>query len=226
VEEVGKVPTIMWGGSDLLYGNWCFSISNGSLPEEAYVMANYLAHQNVNRVGVVYEDTAIVNDYLAYFRAACRHEGLHIVAQEPISQIAEDLTGPVETCRVAGADGLTYLGFGLPGVHINRALGAAGWDPPRVMTTAFLTAPHTPQGMKALRGWAGLDQYDEENLVGQAMLDRFQTRHGYRPANYFALVCYEVANVIAHAVGKARPLSPEGVRDGMYGVRIRPATCG
>jgi hypothetical protein len=121
---------------------------------------------------------------------------------------------------------LVYLGFGLPGVHINTALEAMDWDPPRVMTTGFLTAPYTPQGMKALYGWAGLDQYDEENVIGQGVLDRFEARYGYRPANFYALVCYDVANVIAHALSHARPLSPRGVRDGMYGVRMLPAACG
>jgi ABC-type branched-subunit amino acid transport system substrate-binding protein len=226
VDAVGHVPTIMWGGSDLLYGDWCFSISNGSLPEEPIVMANYLAHQNVDRIGVIYDDSAIGNEYLTFFRSACREEGLRIVAQEPISQIEDDLTVAVTGARDAGSEGLVYLGFGLPGVHINRALKAMGWDPPRVMTTAFLTAPYTPFGMKALHGWAGLDQYDEENEVGQAVLDRFEKRYGYRPANFYTLVCYDVANSIARAIGNARPLSPRGVRDGMYGVRMLPAACG
>ncbi len=226
VDAVGQVPTIMWGGSDLLYGDWCFSISNGSLPEEPRLMANYLAHEGVDRIGVIYEDSAIGNEYLAGFRAACRYEGLRIVAQEPISQIETNLTTAVRATREAGSEGLVYLGFGLPGVHINTALGLIGWDPPRVMTTAFLTAPYTPHGMKALFGWAGLDQYDEENLVGQSVLDRFEARNGYRPANFYPLVCYDVANSIAHAIGNARPLSPEGVRDGMYGVRMLPAACG
>jgi ABC-type branched-subunit amino acid transport system substrate-binding protein len=189
-------------------------------------MANYLAHQNVDRIGVIYDDSAIGNEYLTFFRSACREEGLRIVAQEPISQIEDDLTVAVTGARDAGSEGLVYLGFGLPGVHINRALKAMGWDPPRVMTTAFLTAPYTPFGMKALHGWAGLDQYDEENEVGQAVLDRFEKRYGYRPANFYTLVCYDVANSIARAIGNARPLSPRGVRDGMYGVRMLPAACG
>jgi branched-chain amino acid transport system substrate-binding protein len=226
VDEVGRVPTIMWGGSDLLYGEWCFSISNGSLPEEPIVMANYLAHQGVDRIGVIYEDSAIGNEYLTFFRAACRYEGLRIVAQEPISQIEDDLTVAVSATREAGSEGLVYLGFGLPGVHINTALRALDWDPPRVMTTAFLTAPYTPYGMKALHGWAGLDQYDEENAVGQGVLDRFEARYGYRPANFYPLVCFDVANSVARAIGNARPLSPRGVRDGMYGVRMLPAACG
>jgi branched-chain amino acid transport system substrate-binding protein len=226
VEDTGHVPTIMWGGSDLLYGDWCFAISNGSLPEEPRLMANYLAHAGIDRIGVIYDDSAIGNEYLAGFRSSCRYEGLRIAAMEPISQIEEDLRPAVQAVRDAGAEGLVYLGFGLPGVHINTALKAMGWDPPRVMTTAFLTAPYTPQGMRALHGWAGLDQYDEENIIGQDVLDRFAARFGYRPANFYALVCYDVANSIAHAIGSARPLSPRGVRDGMYDVRMLPAACG
>jgi branched-chain amino acid transport system substrate-binding protein len=226
VEDTGHVPTIMWGGSDLLYGDWCFAISNGSLPEEPRLMANYLAHVGVDRIGVIYDDSAIGIEYLAAFRASCRYEGLRIASMEPISQIEENLLPAVQATRDAGAEGLVYLGFGLPGVHINTALKAMDWDPPRVMTTAFLTAPYTPQGMAALYGWAGLDQYDEENVIGQGVLDRFEARFGYRPANFYTLVCYDVANSIAHAIGNARPISPRGVRDGMYGVRMLAAACG
>lgn len=226
VDTQGHIPTLMWGGSDLLYGEWSFSISNGSLPEEPYLMANYLAHCDAQRIGVLYDDSAIGNEYLRYFRAACRHERVRIVAQEPVSQIADDLTDAVDATRAAGAEGLVYLGFGLPGVHINTALRVLDWDPPRVMTTAFLTAPYTPFGMKALYGWAGVDQYDETNPVGQSVIDRFEARFGYRPANFYTLVCYDVANVVAHAVANARPLSPAGVRDGLYDVRMLPAACG
>ena len=81
-------------------------------------------------------------------------------------------------------------------------------------------------GMRALFGWAGVDQYDETTPVGQDVINRFEARFGYRPANFFTLVCYDAANVVAHAISGAHPLSPAGVRAGMYGVRMLPAACG
>ena len=96
----------------------------------------------------------------------------------------------------------------------------------RVMTTAFLTAPFTPQGMKALNGWSGVDQYDEENSVGQAMLDRFNARHGYRPENFMAPYCYDLATVVAHAIANAHPISAAGVKRGLERVKMLPAASG
>src|SRR3546814_14097715 len=85
-------------------------------------------------------------------------------------------------------------------------MAALDWDPLRVMNTSFMTAPFIPQGWNALRGWIGCDQYDEENIVAQAMLDRFKNRYGYRPENFWPLINYDFTNVLDHALPKAHPL--------------------
>jgi len=114
----------------------------------------------------------------------------------------------------------------LPAVRINQELAALRRDPLRVMTTAFLTAPFTPEGMKALNGWAGVDQYDEENRVGQTMLDRFQARHGFRPENFMAPYCHDLASLVAHGISKAHPISAAGVKRGLERVKMLPACSG
>ena len=183
-------------------------------------MANYLAHNGASTVAVIVEDAYIGREYLAGFREYCRFEGLRVVAEEWISQISTDLREPVTRLKDAKADSIAYFGFGLPAVLINRELAALGWDPMRVMTTAFLTAPFTPEGMKALNGWSGVDQYDEENLVGQAMLDRFSARHGYRPENFMVPYCYDLASTVAHAIANAHPISAAGVKRGLERVKM------
>ena len=226
IDSEGHVATIAWGGSDGLYGEWVYGLTNGSLPEEPALMANYLAHNGASTVAVIVEDSYIGREYLAGFRDYCRFEGLRVVAEEWISQISTDLADPVARLKDVRADSIAYFGFGLPAVLINRELTALGWDPMRVMTTAFLTAPFTPEGMKALNGWAGVDQYDEENLVGQAMLDRFNARHGYRPENFLAPYCYDLASTVAHAISKAHPISAAGVKRGLERVKMLPAASG
>ncbi|MGD9795964.1 MAG: ABC transporter substrate-binding protein, partial [Acidimicrobiia bacterium] len=222
----GHIPTIAWGGSDGIYGEWTFALTNGSLPEEPCLMANYLAHNGSRTVAAIYEDSYIGREYLTFFKDACRFEGLRVIAEEPISQISTDLSATVGRVRAAGADAIGYFGFGLPAVHINAELAAIGWDPLRVMTTAFLTAPFTPQGMKALKGWAGVDQYDEANPVGQAVIERFAQRHGYRPENFMMSYCYDLANLVAHAISKAHPISAAGVKRGLEKVKMLPAASG
>jgi hypothetical protein len=94
------------------------------------------------------------------------------------------------------------------------------------MNTAFLTAPFLPEGMRSLKGWAGVDQYDESNRIGQSVIDRFEKRYGYRPANCIPLVAYDVANILAHAIARGHPLSPSGVRRGLERVKMLPAATG
>ena len=75
VDRIGHIPTLSWGGTDSLYGEWVFGIGNGSLCDEPYLIANYLAHQGVERVAVIYEDSHIGNEYLSFFQDACRRKG-------------------------------------------------------------------------------------------------------------------------------------------------------
>jgi branched-chain amino acid transport system substrate-binding protein len=68
-------------------------------------------------------------------------------------------------------------------VQVNPVLREPGWDPPRVMGTAFENAWINPVMWQAIVGWIGLDQYDEGNPVGQQFLDRFEAETGRRPAD-------------------------------------------
>src|SRR5271165_5466197 len=82
IDREGHIPTIAWGGSDGLYGEWVYGLTNGSLPEEPALMANYLAHHGASTVAVIVEDSYIGREYLAGFRDYCRFEGLRVVAEE------------------------------------------------------------------------------------------------------------------------------------------------
>jgi branched-chain amino acid transport system substrate-binding protein len=123
-------------------------------------------------------------------------------------------------------DAVAYFGFGLTAVRLAEAFDAAGWDPLRVMTAGFLTAPLLPGGWQVLRGWHGIDLYDQANVVGQDFLDRFEKRFGYRPENYFAVNAYDTGQLLAQGIGRARPLSTEGVRSGLEAVKMLPGASG
>ena len=106
------------------------------------------------------------------------------------------------------------------------ALLTAGWDPPRYTTTAFEMAHINAEWMHHLRGWIGLDSYDERNAVGQAFLDRFEARYGRRPGHSMPGLCHDVATVIVRGLAAARPLTGEGVKDGIEQVKLVPAASG
>jgi ABC-type branched-subunit amino acid transport system substrate-binding protein len=226
VETVGHVATLSWAGSDRWQGPWTFAVNQGSLVEEPVLMANFLAHRGVRTVCAISETAAIGQEYLAFFRKAARTEGLQIIENVEISQIALDLKPAAKALLAANADAIAYLGFGVPLNRLNKAMEELDWDPLRIATAGILLTPLLEGGMRAARGFCGVDLYDETNPLGEEFLDRFASRFGYRPANYYSTTSYDLANIAAHGVGKAAPLSPEGVKEGLEQIKYLPAVSG
>lgn len=226
IEDVGHIPTLSITGTDRWYGEWCFNINNGSLPEDPYLMANFLALEGCRTVAVVYDRSAIGAEYRDFFREACEFEGLEVVAEEGVAPRATDLMEQATAAKAVSPDALAYFGLGLSVLHLNKALEALDWDPVKVMSTAFMTAPIVPEGLQSIRGWVGCDQYDEENLVTQDFLARFEKRYGYRPENVQSTLPYDCGAVIARALSKAHPMTPLGVKQGLEQVKMLPAATG
>jgi hypothetical protein len=77
-----------------------------------------------------------------------------------------------------------------------------------------------------LDGFIGLDQYDERNLVGQALLDRFAARYGRRPEFFAPSLGYDFGACIAAALADAHPLTGAGVRNGLERIKFIEAASG
>ena len=221
-----KVPTLTWSGTDLQYSEYMFGLGNGSLPEEPYLMAEWLKDQGHQTIGVVYERAAPGLEYLDFFVDACLREGLEIVHSEGVGQVTRDTLATVRRLRERSPDALAYFGFGLPGIEMNAALAELGWNPPRVMCAAFINCYVIPAFMKGLKGWVGVDQWDETNPVGQDMLARFEKRFGYRQENCVPTLAYDCGAALAKGIGRARTLTPGGVKDGLEKVKVLPAATG
>jgi len=226
VESSGHIPTLSWCGSEDFLGEWCFELSDGSLSEEPFYIANMIAGSGYRRVGVCYERSAIGTGYLSYFRQACDVNGLEIVATAPIAQTIADSTDAVTTLKASNCDAIVHLGFGFGLLRINEALEKAEWDPPRFMSTAWEGGFLSNEIFASSKGWIGLEHYDEGNLVGQAVLDRFDARYGRRPEYAYPLYGFDVGNVIVHALAYAEPLSPAGVLRGLERVKFLEAASG
>jgi branched-chain amino acid transport system substrate-binding protein len=226
IEKTGEVSSITWGGTDRWNGTWCFAMNQGSLADEPYLIANYLGHSGTKRVAAVVETSAIGDEYFRYFKEACRFEGIEIVLHEEVDALDADFAATVQRLRAAAPDALAYFGFGLPAVTLSAELRTAGWDPLRVMCAGFMTAPLLPGGWNALDGWVGVDLYDAGNDIGRDFLDRFEARFGYRPENYLAVNAFDIGQLLAAGISKARPVSPDGVRTGLESVKMLPAASG
>lgn len=221
-----KVATITWAGTDRQYDEYIFGFGNGSLPEEGYLIAEAIADRGLKTVAVVFERSAPGYEYIEFFDDACRREGLAILHSEGIGQVDRDLTKTVARIQQRNPDALVYFGFGLPGMEMNLAFAAANYDPPRYMCTAFICCYTSAEWMKGLRGWIGVDQYDEENRIAQAMFNRFEQRWGYRQNNCMLTLPFDCANGMAHGIGFAQTLTPFGVMKGLEKVKALPSATG
>ena len=227
VERGGHyVPSISWCGSEEWLGERTFALSDGSLSEEPFYIANLVAKSGIRRIGVSYEKSHIGSEYLRYLRQACDMHGVEIVAAAPIAQSSADATGLVAVLHESKCEAIVHVGFGLALMRINEALATVGWDPPRYTTTAWENGYLNDQIFDSFRTWVGLEHYDESNLVGQAVLDRFAVRFGRRPEYTYPLYGFDLGNVAVHALAYAEPLSPTGVKNGLERVKMLPAATG
>jgi branched-chain amino acid transport system substrate-binding protein len=226
IEDRFRVPALSVTGSDEWLGEWTFSFPQGSLTDEPIFWADLLAKGGHTEVAVLVEQSLIGETYLRNFRSACRRRGIRIIAEVSVAQTAQDVGAAVQSLHEAKPDALVHCGFGFGIVFVNPALEALGWDPPRFTSTAFQNAWINPVMWNAFMGWTGVDQYDENNPVGQRFLDDYRQAFGRRPEYCVTVVNHDVANALLHAIADAHPLSPRGLKEALERVKMLPAAAG
>ncbi|UXA20052.1 ABC transporter substrate-binding protein [Mycobacterium sp. SMC-4] len=226
VDATAQAPIITLSGSEGALGEWCFALNNGSMAEEPVMLAAVMIGDGHSRIVIAYESSLIGREYLAGATKAYTAAGLTVVSAMAIPQVEADKAAVVQALREAEPDALVHVGFGHGLWGFSDALSAAGWDPPRYTTTAFELAHVNAEWMRQLSGWIGLDSYDERNTVGQAFLDRFEARYGRRPGHSMPGLAHDAATVIVRGLSMARPLTGEGVKDGIEQVKLIPAASG
>lgn len=227
IEKVG-VPTFSMCGSQQYVGHWAFNLSNGGMADEPAVVASWLAGKGYRRVGLLREITQIGEEYAMYFRRACQERGLRIAAEGSIDVVSspDEIEGQLEIVKDAKPDAVAYFGLGANGRMLNPALEALGWDPPKIMCTAFVGATFRAQTALDLDGWVGVDQFHEGNRVFQAVLERFAKRYDTRPGDSISSASYDIGHALAIGLSRMRNASPAGLRDALETVRRVPACTG
>lgn len=226
VDAVAQTPIITLSGSEGALGEWCFALNNGSMAEEPVMLAAVLLGDDRRRIAIAYEASLIGKEYLAFAEKAYVAAGLTVATTVAIPQVEADKADAVARLRAAEPDAVVHVGFGHGLWGFSDALLKAGWDPPRYTTTAFEMAHINAEWMHHLRGWIGLDSYDERNTVGQAFLDRFEKRYARRPGHSMPGLAHDAATVIVRGLAAARPLTGEGVKNGIEQVKLVPAASG
>lgn len=227
IERTG-VPTGTICGSQDFVGHAAFNLSNGGMGDEPPVIASWLASEGHTRIAVLRETTQIGEEYHRWFRPACELLGIETVVEAPVYTVEshDALVATLAACREAKPDALVYLGLGGLNQVFRPALEELGWDPPRIQTTAFVSAAYNEDRARRLEGWVGVDQYDERNEVFARVLDRFESARGYRPAHSAGSTGYDLGHAFGVALGRMRIATPSGLRDALETVRRLPACTG
>jgi branched-chain amino acid transport system substrate-binding protein len=226
IEERFRVPALSVTGSDDWLGEWTFAFPQGSLTDEPIFWADLLEKDGHREVGVFVEQSVSGYHYCKNFEDECRRRGIRIVAEASLATTAQDVTKAVETMCEAKPSALVHCGFGFGIVFINAALEALKWDPPRFTSTAFQNAWMNPIMWSAFMNWTGIDQYDEQNPVGQRFLDKYEAAYGRRPQYCVPVVNHDVAKTLVRAIAAAQPLSPRGLKEALERVKMMPAASG
>jgi branched-chain amino acid transport system substrate-binding protein len=223
-----KVPTATICGSVRFAGDYAFAFANGGLADEPGVMAAWLKKEGHSRVAVLRERTQIGEEYAEFFRYELKAHGLVVTAEPPVYPVTSvpELVEALSICRDSKPDALVYLGLGGVNQWVRPALEELDWDPPRIQTTAFVSATYSEERARRLEGWVGVDQYDERNEVFAAVLRRFGGKYGYAPKTSGLTTGYDIGHAYALGLGRMRYATPTALRDALDTIRRIPACTG
>ena len=220
------VPAITWTGTDRYHGPFCFNLGNGGLAEEAAMMAAWIRRRGYRTVGMIHELSPGGVEYTANFRWYAAREKLDVLIEAYTTQLPDDLEAVLRKIRDQKPDCLAYLGYGYPTILMGPMFQRLGWNPPRIMTTAFQFCYAKPEWMAALEGWVGIDQMCETNPRLKPMFDRVAERLGSRRDHTVTALSWDTAQLVAEGLARAPLLTPKGFADGLERVRMLPAVNG
>jgi ABC-type branched-subunit amino acid transport system substrate-binding protein len=223
-----KVPCIAWTGAWRYASEYNFTIANGDIPSEGVMCAQWMKKQGFQEVGMFWEQGSSGRDYADFFREEASRLGLNIVREVKLGPNPRGLQAHLAKMREIGVEAIYYGGYGYATFHFYDAFKALGWDPPRVMGTAFMFYSNTNKWAEGLEGWHGVDQLGEDgaNPNFNAMIDRFEARFGRVSRNVVVALSYDTARCGIHGIANSGMATPEEVRNGLERIRWMPATNG
>jgi branched-chain amino acid transport system substrate-binding protein len=226
--------SIGWTGAWRFASDYCFTVANGDIPTEGVMCAQWLASKGYRQVGMFWEQGSSGRDYADFFREEAQRLGITITREVRLGPNPRGLVDHLAAMRDAGTQALYYGGYGYSTFHFAKAFAELGWDPPRVMGTAFMFYSNSNEWAAGLEGWHGIDQLGEDganansstNLNYLAMVDRFQKRFGRVSRNVVVALAYDTARAAIGGIANASMATPEEVRNGLERIRWMPATNG
>ncbi len=228
--EDKKVPCITICGTKDFVGQYAFNVSNGNLADEPAFIAAWLRSQGHITIAVLRDYPSRIGvEYTQFLEYAAQIFGLSIILVANIapSPDEESMTQVMAKLKSVSPDAIVYLGFGEACRLLNVGLKNIDWDPPKVMTTAFVSATYNEYRARDIEGWYGIDQYDERNTRFSEMLSRYKAKKGKEMVpNSATSVGYDIGRLYALALSRMEIATPEALAGALETVRMLPAMTG
>jgi ABC-type branched-subunit amino acid transport system substrate-binding protein len=225
-----RVPTVTLGAAAEHLSEYAFSVQWGSIPEDAYIVCNWLERNGYERVTMTWDMAWHAGEYVRHFRNATRRAGIRVLADERLPQVAgEALTSRARTTaeehRALEPDAVIHFGTSQSSTAWASALHDLGWDVPRIMNGGFFAAARsdTPE---IWEGWVGTGLYDDGNPTLAELVRRYESRFEAPLIPEMGAIYWDGIRAVLEGVVLAPILTPEGVRKGLEDVKMLPAACG
>jgi branched-chain amino acid transport system substrate-binding protein len=226
-----RVPLVSTNGAKEFHSYYGFTIGNGGVSEEGSLMAGWLADQGLRNVAMITEVSPGGREYSSAFRAAATRNLLQIASESFIQTngagLREALTHLHED---VSPDAIAYCGYGYPTAMFNPILEQLAWDPPRIMSTAFMWYINESSILRDLEGWVGVDQIGDEQGAPNPnffpLVNRFEERYGRRVFHAMVGVTYDGTRAALAGMAAAPLLTPDGVVKGLETLTMLPVAVG
>ena len=229
--ERRRVPVVSTNGAKPFHSYYGFTLGNGGVSEEGALCAGWLREKGFQRVAAVTEISPGGDEYAKAFRAAAKRNRVKLAADILVDQTGDDLADALRHLHdEVKPDAIAYLGYGYPVAMFNPILRDLNWDPPRVMSTAFMWYINEPGMLDDMEGWYGVDQVgndvEDPNPNYWPFVNRFEERFGRKVMHAMLGCSYDQARATIAGVANAPLLDPEGVVKGLETLTMMPTVSG
>jgi branched-chain amino acid transport system substrate-binding protein len=226
-----RVPLVSTNGAKDFHSYYGFTIGNGGVSEEGSIMAGWLNQRDYRRVAMVTEVSPGGQEYSSAFRAAAQRNGVEVISEVFIQTNGDGLADGLRYLQAeVHPEALAYCGYGYPTAMFNPILAELGWNPPKIMSTAFMWYINESSILGDLEGWVGVDQIGDE--IGEPnpnflpMVERFENRYGRRVYHAMVGVTYDGTRAALAGIAAASLLTPDGVVKGLEKLTMLPTVVG
>lgn len=235
VADQYQVPTVSITATSYVASDWCFSVSWGSGPEDAFRMVDYLKAQGCSSMGIIWDTMWHSGEFVEFLGIAGKRNGIRVTTEERISMRIREMGTPselqlkqariaLENIRSTNPDALA-VGTALATAAVGRVLKEMDWKIPLACNNS-LGIGRGPKAQGAMDGWVGTSIYDERNPIAQKFLDEYVSRFGTVYHTDFQLTAHNAFRILFEGLSLAPIMTRRGLYEGLEKVRMMPAGLG